>query len=163
MAELPKINIKDREFAVFRQHANGSLCKAVHIDNPSDEPIPVYLTNPGSSIGEVKSFFGQAPAVASGAETLITSYTVPPAKSAYLIKAQFSGTNIATYNLYINSTLEAVYRTYFSGALGYEIVFASVSVEGILLSAGDIVELKLIHGRPTNGDFDGRIQILENA
>jgi hypothetical protein len=147
----------------LRYLPSGDTAVAVTVENSNANPIPVFLANPGASGGEVKSLFGTAPVVASGVETLVTSYTVPVAKTSYLIKAQFSGTNIATYNLYINSVLSAVYRTYFSGALGYEIVFASVSVEGILLSAGDIVELKVIHVRPSVGDFDGRIQILENT
>ena len=158
-----KINTRDRDFQAFRQLPDESIVRAVLVENASNDPIPVYLTNPGSSIGEVKSFFGQAPAVASGSETLVSSYTVPLAKTAYLVKVQFSGTNVATYNVYHNASLIAVYRTYFGSRLGDELQFACVSVEGLLLAAGDVVTLKVIHSRPFIGDFDGRIQILENA
>lgn len=155
------VNIRDRDHGAFRQHSNGSICRAVHVDNPNSEPIPVYLTNPGQAGGDVKSFFGQALLVASATETLIINYVVPLGKSADLIKCEFSGTNIATFNIYLNTFLISVYRSYFSGPLSSEIQFACESISGLPLVAGDTVELKVIHGRPMPGDFDGRIQVLE--
>jgi hypothetical protein len=145
----------------LRYLPSGDTVVAVTVENPNSSPIPVYLTNPGSAGGEVKSLFGMALGVATATETLIINYVVPLGKTADLIKCEFSGTNIGTYNIYLNSVLIAVYRTYFNGPMSDQVQFACESISGLPLVAGDTIELKVYNFRPGAGDFDGRIQVLE--
>lgn len=129
--------------------------------NP-DGSINVSIV-PGSTTPLVTvNSFAEITSVTAAVETTITSYTVPALKTAELVRAEFSGTNIATYNLYKNGTKIAVKRTWFNGNMSESMNFSiDTSVIGLELVAGDIITLRVIHGRPMLGDFEGRIQALE--
>jgi hypothetical protein len=99
-------------------------------------------------------------AIPSGSETLISTYTVPSGKTAYLYQAEASGENIATFFVYLNGTRIGTQRTYFGGGLNVDFDFAYAFSKGLALAAGDIVTLKTLHNRPTPGDFEGKLLIL---
>lgn len=128
-------------------NADGSI----NVNVISGTPVPTIVSNN----------FAQITAITSGIETLVASYTVPAGKTAQLLRSEFSGTNIATYNLYKNGIKIAVKRTWFNGSISDEMNFTTEgALSGLELVAGDVVDLKVIHSRPTLGDFEGRIQLL---
>jgi hypothetical protein len=77
---------------------------------------------------------------------------VPPAKTFYLELIEFNGTNIAKFEVEINAIIQATKHTWFSGGL-----FGQFEFDNLLLSAGDVVKLTVLHMRPNVGDFYGRI------
>lgn len=109
----------------------------------------------------MKNTYDEALAVASGSETDVVTYTVPVGKTASLQRVEFSGENIAQYRVYLNGSVIASRRTKQGGDLSGEFVFEGAGEEGLPLAAGDVVRLTTLHGRPANGNFEGRIQVLE--
>jgi hypothetical protein len=155
-------NVKDRELRAFRLKANGiDVVKAVCIENSASQPIPVNIVSESVSGAEIKSIYDEAPSVGAGSETSIVSYTVPLTKSAKLLRVEFTGENIAVYNLYINSVKQAKHRTYFGGSLSGVLNFSGGTADGLPLIEGDILLLRVLHDRPSSGDFEGRIQVVE--
>lgn len=114
-----------------------------------------------SSDKTVKSLFNSISSVTSGSLTTILSYTVPVATTDFLGKVEVSGTNIAQFEVYINTVLDARQRTYFGGELNAFFDYAFGTENGYKLNAGDLVEIKVIHSRPTLGDFEARILYAE--
>ena len=132
------------------------------ISNTAAEAVPVFVTNASPITKADVNQFQDITAVTSGSETLITSYTVPVAKTLYLARVESSGTNIATFNLYINGSLSARRRTYFGSSLNETFEFFTKDGSGLILNAGDVLSIKVIHFRPSTGDFEARIQgVLE--
>jgi hypothetical protein len=126
-----------------------------------DGSINVNIVNSPVSNENIVTEFNEAPSVASGSETSVVSYVVPAGKVAMLQRITYSGENVATYNLYVNSILKERMRTHFGGDLSGEMVFEGASEEGPKYSTGDLIELKVLHTRPSVGSFNGRIQIME--
>lgn len=114
-----------------------------------------------SSNAKVISQFGEALAVASGALTVLLTYTMPPTKSGYLERINVSGENIAKYDVYLNGSKIDTRRTYFGASLNEFFDFLSSSGDGLPLISGDIVSVKVLHNRPLTGDFEARAQVLE--
>jgi hypothetical protein len=112
-------------------------------------------------VGVTKSVFNEVLAVASGVTTVLITYTVPAGKTAVLEKAFASGDNIGQYNVFVNGVRIDSMKTYFGGALNVNFDFSS-GYSGYALATGDVVVVKVLHTRPTPGDFTARIQISEN-
>jgi hypothetical protein len=127
--------------------------------NP-DGSITVVVEGSGSP-QVVKSFYNEISAVASGVQTQIVSYTVPGGKTAYLERIDSSGENVARYDVFINAAPFDTQRTYFGGDFNALFEYTTGMPIGYLLSAGDVVSLKVLHARPFVGKFEGRIQVLE--
>jgi len=100
------------------------------------------------------SLFDEISAIASATLTTILTHTVPALTTLKLYKIEVSGTNTATYELYVNAVIEGRRRTYFGGSLSEAFEFPTSS---LLLAAGDVVDVKVIHGRPFTGDFEARL------
>lgn len=129
--------------------------------NP-DGSINVNIVQGSGQPPEVmKNTYDEALAVASGSETDVVTYTVPVGKTGSLQRVEFSGENIAQYRVYLNGSKIASSRTKQGGDLSGEFVFEGAGEEGLPLVAGDMVRLTTLHGRPANGNFEGRIQVLE--
>jgi len=129
--------------------------------NP-DGSINVNIVSSTPTVPQViVSTFNTAAAVASGVETSITTYTVPGGKTAKLERLEFGGENIAVYNLYINAVLKHRRRTFFGNSLSESMEFTDSSDIGFNLVAGDAVVLKVLHNRPSSGNFEARIQVHE--
>lgn len=143
-------------------HTNDSIKVGDGTDflavNP-DGSINVNVNNITGS-GSNRIVFNEITSVASATLTTIASYTVPVVTSASLQQVLVSGTNIAAYEVYVNAVKIAKKRTYFSD-LNEEFIFAVTSNNGYVVSTGDVVEIKVLHDRPTLGDFEATIQLIE--
>lgn len=129
--------------------------------NP-DGSINVVIAGSGG-IENVISSFNAVTSVASATPTLVASYTVPMSKTANMQRIEVSGTNIAAYDIQINTILQARQRTYFGNSLNLVFDFFTESSKGLLLNAGDVIEVYATHNRPNLGDFEARIQVIENG
>jgi hypothetical protein len=108
--------------------------------------------------GTVNSIYAEVTSVASSTPTIVTSYIAGIA--GRLKRIDVAGTNIAMYEVMINSVVEDKKYTYFGNSLNTEFVFGT---EGLLLGIGDTVEVQVTHLRPSLGDFNARIHVLEGA
>ena len=111
--------------------------------------------------GTVRNVFASLSAVASGASPTILTYTVPAGKTGYLLAADFSGQNIATYDLMVNATEFARFRTYFGGDLTASIRVGSSVQDAYQMVAGTVVTIQVHNFRPTSADFEARLQVIE--
>lgn len=119
--------------------------------NP-DGSIDVNITDTGVPSVNVYNAITSVP---SASLTTVLTYTALVNLS--LKQIQVSGTNIAEYSIRVNGTTVDLQRTYFGGDLNCFFNFGS----GINVSAADVVTVKVIHSRPTLGDFNARMQLLE--
>jgi hypothetical protein len=160
------IKLDDIDKAVYEQEPTVAI-RTLGVDKngqpyDSNNPIPVQVLNPTPPVTTTfKTIFNQISSVPASISTLINSYTVPVGKTAKLEKIDISGSNISQYDLLINSILKARKRTYFGASLNDEFNFISPNSNGLVLGAGDIIQIFTIHGRPMLGDFECRIQIIE--
>lgn len=115
----------------------------------------------GTGSGTVVNTFNAISSVPSAIETTITTYTVPLLKISKLVRVEFSGENIATFNVYKNGTMISRQRTYFGSNLSGNMDFSLSNLYGLEFIAGDVIALKVLHNRPNVGDFDGRILTVE--
>ena len=125
----------------------------------SDGSINVNVVS-GSSSSDYKSYFNEVTAVASATLTTIQSYTVPGGKTANLQKIDISGTNIGEYTMLVNGVIQNKVYTYFT-TLNNVFDFTGNGQAGYPLTAGDVVQVKVIHNRPDVGNFNARIQVTE--
>jgi len=128
--------------------------------NP-DGSLNVVIESIPSPNANVKSTYNEVLAVPPGATTVIVSYTVPTMKQAVLQRAPFSGENVARFDLLINNVVQDTARLYFGGDYTGSFDFTSGNDSGLLLNAGDIVKIQVLHNRPDTGAFEARIQVLE--
>ena len=110
-----------------------------------------------SSGQRLKSYFFQLANVVTGMTEDLCSYT--PTVTVYLQKIEFSGTNIASFELYIDGVLQDKKLTFFNGNLENIFNFNA----GLNVAAGKNITVKVYHNRPDPGDFTARIQILESG
>lgn len=103
--------------------------------------------------------FNQINAVGAGTLTTIISYTATTATKR-LQKISCSGDNISKYYVYINGTIIDINRTYFGAELNTNFDYEGSSNLGWVLAIGDIVQVKVIHNRPSVSDYNAKIQIL---
>ena len=119
-------------------------------------PVDVSFASNGLTVPT----YNEVSAVASGVLTVITTYTVPAVTKAFLQQILGTGTNIATYTVWINGSLVAKKYTYFT-EFAADFVFATDMDSGLNLATGDVVQIKVLHNRPTVGDFNATIQTFE--
>jgi len=120
--------------------------------NP-DGSINVVLS---TSSGQVlSSSYAEVTGIVNGVTTLINSYLA--SSGDLLQKIEFSGTNIAEYELVIDGLTQDKKRTYFGNSLNGKFDFDN----GLEILVGQLIEIYVVHNRPTVGDFNARIQILE--
>jgi len=117
-------------------------------------PLPAGHVNPKSTYSEISS-------VISSTLTVITTYTVPVNKTATLETVNVSGSNIATYTIEKNTNVISKKHTWFNGPMSEVFSFMTSTGGSIQLVAGDIITVKAIHNRPTVGDFNAKIDIIE--
>jgi len=122
------------------------------------------VVNPNGSINVVVSNsvtdltlysqYAEITGVGMGVTSLIASYSITAATT--LQKIEYSGTNIAEYELVIDGATQDKRRTYFGSSLNGEFNFD----EGLKLVNSQSIEIYVVHYRPTVGDFNIRIQTL---
>ncbi len=120
--------------------------------NP-DGSINVVFSATGGQV--LTSNYSEVTGVATGVTTLINSYLA--SAGDLLQKIEFSGTNIAEYELVIDGLTQDKKRTYFGSSLNGKFDFDN----GLEVLVGQLIEIYVVHSRPTTGDFNARIQILE--
>ena len=146
----------------------GDVADSVQVGDGTE----ILLINPDGSINVVfspfpsggvtpKSIYAEVSSVASATITTVATYTVPVGKKATLERISMSGQNIATYTAEVNAVAVDKKRTWFNGPMSEEMNFITSSGGSIQLVAGDIVRLRVIHGRPMVADFNARIDIIE--
>lgn len=122
-----------------------------------------FTQNPSAN-REVITRFGNVTSVSSAILTTILSYTVPVGKSTFLSQIEVSGSNIATYEIYIDSVLNARQRTNFGAELNAIFNFETATSDtGYKLLAGSVIQIKVIHPRPYVGDFEARLLAIEET
>ena len=123
------------------------------LDINPDGSINVVISETGGSNLEV--YYSEVLGLVSGVTQLLGTYTA--VANDNLQKIDFSGDNVAEYELFIDGVLKTKKRSFFTYLDG-SIEFAG---RGIALSAGQIVEVFVNHTRPDPGDFNVTIHILE--
>lgn len=103
--------------------------------------------------GTTRNFFNEVTSVPSNIQTTIQTITI--LQKSRLQRINVSGTNIATYEVYINGTLFDRQRSYFT-QLNLFFEFGEQP-----LNVSDVIVVKVFHTRPTVGDFNSKIQIIE--
>lgn len=125
--------------------------------NP-DKSINVKIVNQSSNL----YLYNEITSVPSLLETTILSHTVV-STAKYLQKIFVSGQNIAEYRVKINGTTVDLSRTYFGGSLNSEMIFDGYLNTGRLLSVGDTVVVTVQHERPSSGNFNAKLNLVEVA
>lgn len=127
----------------------------------NDGSINVNVISSVTSVDNNFIAFNRLLALVAGVETTITTFTASPITTEYaLVRVNFSGTQIATYTVYLNNVPISVYRTYFSGGLSGDIEYFSPTLVGLNLSNNDIIKITVIFNRPGTGDFEAALQIF---
>lgn len=149
----------DYEIYIRAVHSasSGSGTSHVIIDNV---PLPVTIVGEIPT-GTTRNLFSEALAVASMSTEPILTYTVPPGVTAYLLRADMSGTTIATFDVTINGTPFARRRTYWSGEFNEKLEIGESVEDGYPLATGDVVVIQVTNFRPTSNDFEARLQYIE--
>jgi hypothetical protein len=99
--------------------------------------------------------YASVSSIASGAlTTILTKNVSVPSK---LMFCSASGENIAKYDILLNGNVLSSSRTYFGNSLNVNFNFD----KGISLINGDVVTVRVIHNRPSPGDFNANVLILE--
>lgn len=105
----------------------------------------------------LKSYFTEINNIAPGVTSVLCSYT--PTADVYLQKIEFSGTNIASFELVIDGITQDKKLTFFNGNLENRFDFNA----GLNISAGKEIKVYVVHTRTDPGSFNARMQILESG
>ena len=103
----------------------------------------------------VNNTYNEITSVPSSTPSVILNYT--PSVNGRITQVAISGTNIATYTVLVNSIIVDKARTYFSGGLNYNFEMDS----GYVVNAGVPIQVMVTHDRPSLGDFNARLQFIE--
>lgn len=124
---------------------------------------PIAVTIGSTAPKFTANTFAEITSLASGTETTIVTYTAPVGKDTYLLASEASGTNIAQYTIYVNASAISKSYTYFGGNLKTEFDFRTTEFDfpGLKVSPGDVLTIKVLHGRPSLGDFNARLLAME--
>lgn len=98
--------------------------------------------------------------LAGGITSFIVSYTVPIGMQVVFQRAQFSGENIARYDLFLNGVIAATARTNYAGDYTGEFNFTTGNDSGMIFLAGQTIKIQVYNFRSSSASFEGRIQVL---
>lgn len=116
----------------------------------SDGSLNVALSTT-SVLTEV--YYNEVTSVASNVLTTLLTYTAS-VNDTQLKRIDYSGENIATYEVQLNAVTIDKQRTYFGNSLNGNFVF-----DNLILNSGDTVQVKVVHDRPDVGDFNAKILV----
>lgn len=119
---------------------------AVEVVVGNTAAIPVTFTQ-GTGIVE----YNNISSLTSGVLTTILTYTVPVGKTLAIEKVEVSGCNVADYTVDIDGTNKGKRRTYFGN------FNADFEYKGFQVATGLVIRVRVIHSRPTVGDFDATL------
>ena len=100
----------------------------------------------------VEAQYAEVSSVPSSSLTSVLSYTA--IDDGYLKSVHVSGTNVAEYRIRINAVNKAKLRTYFT-EYNASLHFG----QGLAISAGDSVNVQVIHTSTDLGDFNATIEL----
>lgn len=146
VAVINEVDIEDLNAAkdnVAIQDADG--------DQLAINPDGSLNTKPG---GTPKAFFNEVTSVANGMQTTIITQMISAVSR--LQKVRVSGTNVAMYEVLLNNIVIDKKRTYFGSSLNEEFDFGDQVIQ-----ATWILSVRVTHERPDVGDFNARIQVVE--
>jgi hypothetical protein len=135
--------------------------RALHtiVGNSIDQPVPVFVTDQSpTSPEQVIIEFNAVTSVGTGLAQTILTYTVPALKKFSLQRVTVSGTNIAQYDCFVDSSQIGRLRTYFGGDLNAVFDFTSEPARGITYDSGQVINVTVVHQRPDLGDFEASMQ-----
>ena len=165
---IPNNRVRSRNTIEQAEHEDRADARRVVLTDPVGDFIgpanglPVYIVDAGANGNVVKTVFEEISSVAVGATELLLAHTVLPGTESILLKIEVSGTNIATYDLYINGTINARKRTYFSGDFVTSFDFGTTLSTALKLVEGDQLEVRVTNFRPYLGDFEARFQYIQS-
>ncbi len=114
----------------------------------------------GSPLADSVYVYNEVTNVSPGVETLIVSYTATG--TAYMQQVKVSGTNVAEFRVYKNTiVVDKAYTSFTQYNELFEYFTGNSTAPGVLLIAGDLIEIKAIQNRPSTCSFSAVIQILE--
>lgn len=131
-----------------RVNQDGSINVNISATAEEDSDIP-------------RNFFGSVTGVPANVETQIVQYVVPEGKRAILIRSEYSGEQIGLYKVYIDNIQQAARRTHHGIGLTGQFEFTDMISAGIIIPGNSIVKVTVVHNRPGLGQFDARIQVIE--
>lgn len=108
-----------------------------------------------------RNIFGSINGVPANVETQIVQYTVPEGKRAVIVRAEYSGEQIALYKVYVDNIQQAARRTHHGIGLTGQFEFTDAISSGLVIPTGSIIKVTVVHNRPGLGQFDSRIQVVE--
>ena len=123
-------------------------------------PIPVTVVS-SASTGTPKSIYDESLAVAASGTADIITYTVPVAKTAYLMRLEVSGSGPADYSVLLNGSPTAKARTYWASGPMATVEFGEDAETALKIVAGDVLIVRVSNWRPTVNDFEARLQYIE--
>lgn len=104
----------------------------------------------------IENYYNEVNNVVSGITTTIVNFT-PNTNNYLLQKVEFSGSNIAEFEVIVGSSVFDKKRTYFGSGLNGNFDFD----QGIKVNSGVNIRVIVNHSRPTTGNFNARIQLLK--
>ena len=126
-------------------------------------PLPIFITSAPASTSLDHYYFHEVTAIAASTLTTVLTYSVPVGFNYHLMRFTYDGENIAKYEVYVNGDILDRARTHFGAALSGQFDFSISQEKGILFPENTILQLKVIHYRPSLSSFSSRIQgILES-
>lgn len=144
------------DFNQFRlrisSYTSGTVAANARISVFSAESLnPKPTVESGTSV----IVYNEVTSVASAVNTIVATYTATTSGLLKLVQA--SGTNIARYTVELNGTpIDRQYTTF-----GSEPTCLFQYDKGVNLVTSDVVTLRVLHTRPTVGDFNSKIMVLE--
>ena len=140
-------SFRDRDQAKF--FADNDNETTVRVGNGSNSPLYVTPTEDTNSLSIVE--YSEINSVPSSVLTDVISYTVPVGKKLLLSNIEVSGNNLAVYEIELNAITKGKQRTWwgkFNALFGYS---------NYVLTAGQIVKVKVIHSSSMVGTFNATI------
>ena len=102
------------------------------------------------------ALYDTATGIVTGVPTTVVTYLVPALGTFYIKHVAVSGTNVATYWLDVDGVTMVRRRTNWTN-LNDDFNMETDVNTGLKVSAGSLIEVKVVHARAAAGDFDGTI------
>jgi hypothetical protein len=132
--------------ARIRRDLDGRKVDAVILDQ-SQIPLRVSVEPSNNAF----SFYSEALSVAVNSTANVLTYIVPVGKTFKMQGVQISGTNIAVYQLKVNSNTKIKTRSYFTD---YDI---EKTTYGLIANEGDTINIEVENYRDSIADFNATI------
>ncbi len=137
---IPCRSVKDLELAKFV------------LDSSGDEAVNVVVSDIDlTGVGTEINTYAEVSAVAKDTLTTIVTYTVPVGKTFRLSRIEASGSRMGIFTTLSGATIIDTKRSYFDN---YNVVAEFGDEE---FPAETVLTVKILHSRPTAGDFEARI------